>query len=302
MTTGAISSGVYATTSAMSATAPVLSLAVSLYPFHDENYLLVNLFILAPCLFQIILGKFQNGIIATRDDYQSVLEEISNMECRIPVYRLKVKETMHHEVALIKVHRSMKTTYACLTSVLTNLMNISSDAYLDCMIHELCRITRLFRRYITELTCDMTSRHNSATSSTVKLHELFPELLQPVLKFFPTSHANPGRHNLVRVYQDEILFRGGLISNLDFSTKLNQLRKLRGELVRLDNEDVGSSTFRMSLHHLLEAILRKSEIMVKHAKRAKSQNLHVNIQVFHDDYTYAMRQLNREMIYRMHHH
>ena len=258
--------------------------------------------ILAPSLFQIILGKFQNGVLATHDDYQSVLKEITNLNYRIPVYRLKVEETMHHETALIKVHRCMKTTYACLTSVLANLMNISSDAYLDCMIHELSRITQLFRHDISKLMSNMSSRHNLATFPTEKLHELFPELLQPVLKFFPTSHANPVRHDLVRVYQDEILFRGGLIANLDFPIKLDHLRRLRGELVRLDNEDVGSRTFHTSLYQLLASIIKKSEIAIKHAKKAKFQDLHVDTQVFHDDFTFLTRQLMREMVYRMYHH
>ena len=257
---------------------------------------------LAPDLFQIILGKFQNGNIATMRDYQAVLDEISNLKFRIPIYQRKVKETLYHEAALIKVHSCMKTTYACLISVLENLMNISSDAYLDCMIHELCRITRLFRFYIDDLVTDMSARYNPTLFPMEKLEELFPELLQPVLQFFPTLGAHSNRQNLVRVYQDEILFRGGLIANRDFYSKLHHLRKLRSKLVNLDNEDVGSSAFRVTLHQRIASVIRKSEIVIKHAKKAKFHDANFDNQVFHDDFIFMTRQLRQATAYRIYEH
>ena len=128
--------------------------------------------------------------------------------------------------------------------------------------------------------------------------KLFPEIHQPVLRPFPNSRQFPKKHEFVRELTAEIELRGGLTSVRDFETKLTQLKRMRTDLIRLDNEDVGSCAFRLNLHRRLKDAIKKSEFMVSDALELKPQERRLHVYVFHDDFTRMLQRLKHFMVYR----
>ena len=251
---------------------------------------------------QLILGNLQTGKFATKSDYQQVNREIENLACRVPAYQSKVDETIYHENALIHVHHVVKTTLDCIHVVLERLLEISSSSYMSCFITELDRAIHIFKACISEAVANVYSGYDPALYPIAPLNELFPELQMPVMAPYPSVSQCSTRHEFVREIRSEIQQRGGLIANTDFPESLQRLKSLRTDLIRLDNEDIGSGAFRITLHRRLNGTILETESLVKEALELKPDEYRTHVYVYHSDYTSLIRRLKQFLVYRVHSH
>ena len=255
-------------------------------------------YILAPSLFQLVIGKLQTGVISTAQDYHLVQEEIAKLEYRIPIFRDKIDSGLEFETALIKLFRILKSSINCLHNVLETLLSQSAELFIDCFIIEIKRLNHVFKTYFDQFLLAHPS-FDPDISHYIPLVTLYPELYAPVPPPFPKTSQVPAPSQLLRFYQEEIEKRGGIVRVRDFSLKIAHLKSLRQEMIRLDGEDLGSLVFRRTLYRRITDTMSTLTQFSKDVSIITPREIRVHAYVFQADFTQLVARLDRHMVYRV---
>ena len=159
-------------------------------------------------------------------------------------------------------------------------------------------MNRVFKLYFHQFL-EVHPSFDPDISHYIPLATLYPELYMPIPAEFPKTSQVPCRQKLMRMYQNEIQSRGGLIQVLDFPAKISHLKDLRHELIKLDGEDLGSLVFRRTLYRRITDTMSTLEQFASDATIITPKEIRVHAYVFHSDLTQLVNRLHRQMIYRI---